>query len=84
MHDKPFNTRYMGYSVRSPRYRLTDWVSFDPSDCAPHWEDIAATELYDHKIDPGENHNVSGKKRYKRVLEQLRKVLRQQGHVNWG
>lgn len=43
----------MGYSMRTDRYRFNQWVSRnDPSD-------VRATELYDHRLDPGENRNLA-------------------------
>jgi len=45
--------RIMGYSMRTPRYRYTEWRQ-------RRGGQVVARELYDHKIDPGENTNVAG------------------------
>lgn len=41
----------MGVSVRTPRYRYTEWRGYDNGE-------VLARELYDHQTDPGENENV--------------------------
>lgn len=43
---------YMGYSIRTERYRYARWE---------HWETkrVAGRELYDHQADPDENHNLA-------------------------
>ncbi len=49
--------RYMGYSVRSVRYRYTMWVGFDHENIEADWNNVVAEELYDHNADPGEIYN---------------------------
>jgi len=44
----------MGYTMRTDRYRLTQWVERDNKD------HVVATELYDHQTDPQENQNIAG------------------------
>ncbi|MDP6444711.1 MAG: sulfatase-like hydrolase/transferase, partial [Pirellulaceae bacterium] len=41
----------MGVSVRTDRYRYTEWRKFDSGE-------VVARELYDHQLDPGENLNT--------------------------
>ena len=43
----------MGYTMRTDRYRFTIWVARND-----HTK-VDAIELYDHKTDPQENHNVA-------------------------
>ena len=43
----------MGYSIRTARYRYTQWRNFDSGD-------VIAEELYDHDIDPQETDNIAG------------------------
>ena len=47
----------MGYSIRSDRWRLTEWVAWDGVALRPKWgnttAEFAATELYDHADDFG-------------------------------
>lgn len=44
----------MGYSLRSSRYRYTEWREWKT-------HRVSAVELYDHRKDPGENHNIAGR-----------------------
>lgn len=44
----------MGYSMRTDRYRYTEWRAERGAG------EVVATELYDHEVDPGENVNVAG------------------------
>ena len=60
--------KVMGYSVRTKRYRYTEWQ--DRKTKKP-----LARELYDHKEDPGENANIADKSRMKDIVEQLSLVL---------
>jgi len=48
-HDR---RRMMGYSMRTDRYRYTEWI--DQTN-----REVVARELYDHKTDPAENQNVA-------------------------
>jgi arylsulfatase A-like enzyme len=41
----------MGYSLRTRRYRYTEWFSNDTN--------FRSAELYDHETDPGENFNIA-------------------------
>ncbi len=43
----------MGYSIRTPRYRYTEWRNFDSGQ-------VQALELYDHTKDNAENDNLAG------------------------
>ena len=43
----------MGYSMRTDRYRFTVWVTRTNQD------QVRAIELYDHQVDPQENHNIA-------------------------
>ena len=61
------NISYMGYTVRSSSWRLTQWFGWDGANCAPLWDRVHATELYDHRtqmafpldFDATENTNVA-------------------------
>ena len=51
---------YMGYTMRTDRYRYTEWVKFRGSPTyKPTWHNNKGTELYDHQDDPDENHNLA-------------------------
>jgi iduronate 2-sulfatase len=61
------NITYMGYSVRTLEYRLTQWYSWDKINCVAEWDPAPyAVELYNHTghEDPGdfdgwENENIA-------------------------
>ena len=44
----------MGYSLRSSRYRYTEWRNWKT-------HRVAARELYDHRNDPGESRNIASR-----------------------
>ena len=44
---------WMGYTMRTDRYRYTEWVRWNGSALAPIWSHLVATELYDHEGDDG-------------------------------
>jgi arylsulfatase A-like enzyme len=55
----------MGYSLRTDRYRFTQWVERDdPSR-------VAALELYDHQTDPQENQNIAGRPEHATLVKEL-------------
>ncbi len=57
-------TRNSGYSIRTSRYRYTEW------------NHGASAELYDHDVDPGENRNIAGSEAYSQTQKHLRTLLR--------
>jgi len=57
--------RIMGYSVHTDRYRYTEWDGGK-----------AATELYDHKVDPDEFHNLATDPSQEKTLRQMQTLLR--------
>ena len=67
---------YMGYSLKTDRYRYTEWQKFDQTKFRPKWTNTHRVELYDHKIDPEENRNRAFDQKYKVVKERLSKMLR--------
>jgi len=58
----------MGYSLRTDRYRYTQWRDFQTGE-------VLAEELYDHKNDPAETVNVAGREAYGDTAERLAKQL---------
>ncbi len=58
----------MGYSMRTDRYRYTEWAEPD--------KPAIGVELYDHKTDARENVNLAGQPEHKELTEQLSKQLR--------
>ncbi|GIW95543.1 MAG: iduronate-2-sulfatase [Pirellulaceae bacterium] len=58
--------RFFGYSLRTPRWRYTEWD-----------EGHEGRELYDHENDPQELTNLADRPEYRSVVEQLSSQLRQ-------
>eukprot|EP01065_Artemidia_motanka_P017535 TRINITY_DN2098_c0_g1_i1.p1 TRINITY_DN2098_c0_g1~~TRINITY_DN2098_c0_g1_i1.p1 ORF type:complete len:645 (+),score=198.09 TRINITY_DN2098_c0_g1_i1:62-1936(+) len=77
---------YMGYSLRSPEWRYTEWAVWDGAKLKPKWGTMPnATELYDHRGDTGkgvtvfddfENENLAFKPEHAGTVSQLSKQLR--------
>jgi hypothetical protein len=61
----------MGYSMRTDRYRFTEWL-------VPGTE-FRAYELYDHRSDPDENINLAVADEHKPLVQQLKAKL----HAGW-
>lgn len=74
-HQYPRNIRGqgqgMGHSVRTERYRLTEWTVAG--------KDFSALELYDYQADPEERVNLAGKPEHAKTVEDLRGRL----HAGW-
>ncbi len=64
--------RVMGYSMRTDRYRYTEWLPRSGGD-------PVARELYDHQEDPQENVNLAGLPEYKELVQKLSRQL----HAGW-
>jgi arylsulfatase A-like enzyme len=58
----------IGYSYRTERHRLTQWIKKTGK--------TAATELYDYETDPSESQNLAGKPTHADVQAKLEKQLR--------
>lgn len=61
----------MGHSIRTDRYRYTEW--------AQTGKEPAARELYDHKLDPEENANIANLPESKALVAELARKL----HAGW-
>lgn len=66
----------MGYSIRTDRYRYTEWVKFNNMNFIPNWDEQVAVELYDHLLDPEENDNLADVSGLEFIKKQLSKKLR--------
>jgi len=64
--------RAMGYSIRTDRYRYTEWIPRGGGE-------PIARELYDHQEDPQENVNLAGRPEYSSLVAKLSKQL----HAGW-
>ena len=70
----------MGYSMRTDKYRYTEWVAFSgPPKYQPNWDIVCGVELYDHEADPEENHNQA----HNPTLIEVVKELSDQLHAGW-
>ena len=58
------NDPFLGYSVRTERWRYTEWDNGKRS-----------AELYDHEKDPRELTNLAREEKYARVVRDMRKLL---------
>ncbi len=58
----------MGFTIRTDRYRYTEWMSPENT--------LVGQELYDHEQDPGENINLTTRKDHVELVERLREMLR--------
>ena len=63
----PDDIEYMGYAVRTDRYRYVTWMNRETGE-------FMVSELYDHQADPGENVNLAGRPEYAETLAQLEAV----------
>ena len=59
----------MGYSMRSDRFRYTEWRKFGR-------DEIVARELYDHSKDPAETVNVANRPEFSQTMERLARLIR--------
>jgi iduronate 2-sulfatase len=67
----------MGYSMRTDRYRYTEWTKFSREpDYKAEWGNLCGVELYDHLIDLEENYNHAYDTEYKDIRKELSTMLR--------
>jgi len=60
--------RAMGYSMRTERWRYTEWRSYDTGQ-------VLASELYDHTQDSSERRNLAAETRYADLVRQMSREL---------
>ena len=58
----------MGYSMRTPEYRITRWVSRET-------RETIDTEIYDHRASAPEMVNLAAREEHKELLERLNNEL---------
>ncbi|KAH8300362.1 hypothetical protein KR018_000005 [Drosophila ironensis] len=75
--DKPKlrNIKIMGYSLRTDLYRYTLWVRFHVQNFTRDWHDVYGEELYDHRLDSGEELNLVPLPEFDDVRQRLRRRL---------
>lgn len=64
--------RFFGYSLRTPRWRYTEWG-----------EDGQGRELYDHEADPRELVNLAGESAHAVTVEELSQQLREAANTTY-
>jgi len=67
----PRRGKVMGYSMRTERYRYTEWLDADGK--------AVAVELYDYRKDPKGNVNIANLPENKELVSRLSKML----HAGW-
>lgn len=73
-------TQIMGYTLRTDQFRYTEWPVFTYAPAyKPDWSNSYGTELYDHYIDPEENHNRADDPTYSETRKELSDLL----HKGW-
>ncbi|KAL4239664.1 hypothetical protein ACF0H5_000470 [Mactra antiquata] len=76
----PRETNIMGYTMRTDRYRYTEWAEFTYApQYMPNWNRLAGVELYDHLNDPAENYNRALDPKYEKTKKELSQML----HEGW-
>lgn len=68
--------KIMGYSIRTNRYRYTEWIGFNSKTFEKIWHKNFGTELYDYVLDPSETNNLHLKPEYNSIKIQLHRQLR--------
>lgn len=67
----PETGRVMGYSMRTDRYRYTEWFA--------NANEAVARELYDYETDPDEKKNLASSPRHAKLVRELSAKLRGAG-----
>lgn len=73
----------MGYTVRTPSWRYTEWLAWDGNTCQADWDNVVARELYSHaqegfypiQFDCCENDNVAANPEHATVVQQHHELL---------
>lgn len=76
--DKPRlkDINIMGYSLRTERFRYTEWISFNSTNFKRNWNKSCGVELYDHKNDKFETTNLINVPTYRDLIRHFSDVLR--------
>ncbi len=76
-----FRLGLMGYTLRTQRYRYTEWIPFNPTSPPPpgNLPEAVAWELYDHESPLKEQLNLAEHTEYSRVRQELGQLLRGEG-----
>eukprot|EP00316_Scyphosphaera_apsteinii_P002529 CAMPEP_0119339700 /NCGR_PEP_ID=MMETSP1333-20130426/98842_1 /TAXON_ID=418940 /ORGANISM="Scyphosphaera apsteinii, Strain RCC1455" /LENGTH=117 /DNA_ID=CAMNT_0007351281 /DNA_START=116 /DNA_END=469 /DNA_ORIENTATION=+ len=78
----PMSARALGYSLRTERYRFTQWVRYINKSKTDKWAKWTPTgesigvDLFDYKVDPGETNNIAAASSSAELVRQLAMTLR--------
>jgi len=68
--------QFMGYSIRTDRYRYTIWMKNNYRSNKPYSEELmVARELFDYEKDPDETVNVTDDKKYASVTNEMHQKM---------
>lgn len=70
------DVKVMGYTMRTEKYRYTEWVDFDAKHLVANFSKVFSRELYLKSKDMDEDNNVVGRYKYRKVVRKLAKMLR--------
>lgn len=65
----PDGIEYMGYAIRTEKYRYVEWMNWET-------KENAAYELYNCESDPQENHNIAGLPENEKIVRELAQQLK--------
>ncbi|KAK0158700.1 hypothetical protein PV328_009676 [Microctonus aethiopoides] len=68
--------KFMGYTVRTKRFRYTAWLKFNQNKKKSNWNKFIAEELYDHNFDPNEIFNQQNNDSYRKIKQKIKKLLK--------
>jgi iduronate 2-sulfatase len=67
---------FMGYSIRTERYRYTIWMKDNFRSSTSFKSNlVVGSELYDYKEDPLETKNVASEKKYSSIIKDMHKKM---------
>jgi arylsulfatase A-like enzyme len=72
----PRGKNVMGYSIRTKRFRYTEWCSNDFKTNLPYdKKNVIAREMYDYEKDPMETENIADKPEYQKEKKELEELF---------
>ncbi len=71
-----FHMTVMGYTMRTDRYRYTEWVNYTATEHRPDWTALHGAELYDYYGKDGETVNLAYQEEYAGLRQKLSEELR--------
>ncbi|XP_069468860.1 iduronate 2-sulfatase isoform X1 [Ambystoma mexicanum] len=68
--------KIMGYSIRTIDYRYTIWVTYNPTNFTPTFQDVHAGELYFVEDDPNQDNNLYNRSMHDALSSKLFAFMR--------